>query len=350
VDQAQSSTNVVLVAPEGDYGAASVYEIDIDGRIASDAIKRVDVFMEAASQAYQIADAALVLAVSIARPSGSTIAMPADDWVYDGKGAGDNRNSWAWHQYAVAGQTVSPAFTNTSVTDYMSAIIYIDNADNSINEAPSDDGVYARRNRQWVPSIQDAPVDGRQYARKDGGWAQVEASAAASGGGNAKEGRVFVAGGVFNHNGTTFDKIELTGCTVTRVAQGRYKITFDQPMANTDYGVLATGKWSDNTDNAGDYDIPTVSVDRGYAAPAMSTTSFYLMAKSQNGTAYDARISFAVYEDSSALTQILGGGIDAAGAQGLGNIRQAIKLAEIKYPVVTNTSDLTSPRFDYKID
>lgn len=350
VDQVLASSNQVRAngGGDGDYGTTTVYEINIGGRAGADAIVRSDLAMTTAPVPYQPTDAALVLVVSVSRPEGSTVTMKSS-WINDGSADGDNRNSWAYHQNVIAGELPDFGLSYNGASEYFTGVIYIDNKDNTIGEAPSDSKTYGRKNSAWAKVVEEAPSDGRQYARKDGAWAQVVASGAGSAGGNSKEGRVFVAGGTFNYEGVTPTFAQLEGCTVERVAQGRFKVTFDAPMKDTNYGVLASGKWSDNTDGAGNgFDIPQVGVDRGYS-PALTQNFFYLQARSNNGTAYDARISFAVYESAEALTQILGGGINAAGSQGLANIRQAIKIAEVENPVNTVNS-LNGAKFDYKID
>jgi len=47
-----------------------------------------------------------------------------------------------------------------------------------ITDAPSDDSIYARRNKTWVVigesgGLPDAPIDGEIYGRKDGAWSAI---------------------------------------------------------------------------------------------------------------------------------------------------------------------------------
>ena len=51
-----------------------------------------------------------------------------------------------------------------------------------VEEAPSDNVVYGRKNDQWVSvvaeagGVEEAPVDGKQYARQDSSWAEIAVS------------------------------------------------------------------------------------------------------------------------------------------------------------------------------
>jgi hypothetical protein len=55
---------------------------------------------------------------------------------------------------------------------------YVDNSiaslpPSGIEEAPSDNRYYMRRNAGWTPGIPDAPQDGKYYVRKDGNWVEI---------------------------------------------------------------------------------------------------------------------------------------------------------------------------------
>lgn len=149
--------------------------------------------------------------------------------------------------------------------------------------------------------VTEAPVDGSAYARKDGAW--VAAAAGGGGGGSP----LFKAGGSFEYtSGGVLTFSDLAGCIVERIAAGRYKVTFNTPALNTQYGVIATAKW--NTYEAGNYSAPVVGMDRGYD-PSVTVNFFYLVcAETGVGAKYDGRVMFSVFESAAKLIASAGGG------------------------------------------
>jgi hypothetical protein len=236
VDTVQAATPEIRPISQGySYGALSVYEIDCEGRSPADVIKRIDLFMETAASPYQVIDDSLVLMVAVSRPDGSTVTM-ATGWTTDGFGDGDNRNSFAFHKNVTAGTVVAPGITITGSENYFSAYIYLDNAENTIPEAPTDGGSYARKDSTWVKSVNEAPTDGRQYARKNGDWIEVVATEDTGGGnggtvGGGGPGTGSFGGGILAISGTS-NKVTHVSSAPNYAPINSMSTTFDLPVAS----------------------------------------------------------------------------------------------------------------------
>lgn len=153
--------------------------------------------------------------------------------------------------------------------------------------------------------IPDAPEDGKLYGRKDAAWEEIISGG--GGGGDTSGGRLFTVGGSFHYldNGTLVYS-DLVGCSISRQSAGKYTITFDEPMPDTQYGFLGGGKWA--TDEAGLSTGPNVTINRGASNPITVDALQIVAQESQGTSSYDARISFAIFESAAELTKNVGAG------------------------------------------
>lgn len=73
--------------------------------------------------------------------------------------------------------------------------------------------------------------------------------------------------------------------SITVHATGVYRVNFTTPLVDTDYGVLASGKWNNSTDD----DTPVISTDNNTSSghTIYSTTGVDIAAKGYGGSLFD---------------------------------------------------------------